>query len=302
MAPKGFFGDRSPGVAAASQQALEAASADPTLLQGTFVTEPEAHPGFVAWGNDPVYKAWLPHIERPIAPVKELRGKVLQPVVCATLFGGLSSERQVYKLHGLPTHWAFSCDKKHNCVAWSELNFTRADVHYMDALDFLESDSGRDLFSGGELKDLKQFCGLVDILFVSTSCKPYSSARTGRKSGGSQAHEDTNLIKAFFRAAKLVKPGAMIFEQVFGFSLSESTSDPRSPLQQFLEQCDEELPDYERTVFVIDGDLFLVFIRHRIYIIFIRKDYGGAESLEIVKVIVQVDQNYLCIFYTRAFK
>ena len=142
------------------------------------------------------------------------------------------------------------------------------------------------------MKDLKDFDGQVDILFVSTSCKPYSSARTGRKSQGCTDHGDTRLIKAFFRAAKLVKPAAIVFEQVYGFALSESRTEERSPLQLFLDESAQELPDYEHTVFIVEGDLLLVFLRHRIYIIYIRRDCGGGKSLEMLKVIVEVHKNY----------
>ncbi len=291
IAPKGWLsGDCSPGAASSSGEGRETASAAPAMLQGPFVESPVV--ARRPWEGDSVYQEWVPDIEEPMKPVKELRGEFLEPLVCATLFGGLSSERQVLKLHSVPSTWAFSCDIKPASVAWAELNYSRPGVHYMDALDFLASDSGRDLFSGQELKDLKDFFGTIDILFVSTSCKPYSSARTGRKTKGSRMHDDTKLIKAFFKAAKLVRPGVIVFEQVYGFALSESVSDPQSPLLQFLADCDTELPDYARTIFVVDGDLFLVFVRHRIYIVFIHHNYGGTESLELLKMIVKVERNY----------
>ena len=80
--------DPCPAVNAASQQRVDTVSVDPSLLQGPFVSEPVAHPGFVAWQADPVYRAWLPHIETPIAPLKQLCGQQVRPLVCATLFGG----------------------------------------------------------------------------------------------------------------------------------------------------------------------------------------------------------------------
>ncbi len=53
-----------------------------------------------------MYQEWVPDIEEPMKPVKELRGEFLVPLGCATLFGGLSLERQVLKLHSVPSTWA----------------------------------------------------------------------------------------------------------------------------------------------------------------------------------------------------
>ncbi len=268
----------SPGVASA------AAALEPPQALGEPVTRKP-------WETDGIYSQWVGDIEEPLEPLKQMRGDFLEPINCATLFGGLSSERQVLKLHSVPNTWAFSSDKKHKAVAFGEANFPRPAVHFMDALDFLDSDEGRDLFSGGELRDLKQFLNKVDILFVSTSCKPYSSARTGRKSRGTDDHDDVRLIKAFFKVAQSVVPGAIVFEQVYGFALSESKSEKKSPLQHFLADCDELLPDYRRAVFVIEGDLVLVFVRHRIYVIFIHNNYGGKASLDLLKAIVKASRN-----------
>ena len=93
--------DPCPAVNAASQQRVDTVSVDPSLLQGPFVSEPVAHPGFVAWQADPVYRAWLPHIETPIAPLKQLCGQQVRPLVGATLFGGA-----LIGAENLPTAWA----------------------------------------------------------------------------------------------------------------------------------------------------------------------------------------------------
>ncbi len=241
------------------------------------------------WEKDPVYSEWVPYIDKPLEAMRDVRGDFLRDVNMATLFGGVSSERKCVQLFSIPHKWCFSCDKKATAIAFSDMNFSRPDVHFIDGLDFLESDEGRNLFEGNEMASLKQFVNAIDILFVSTSCRPFSSARSKRKSEGSANHEDMRLLDVFFRAVLIIKPGCIVFEQVFGFALSESVDDPVSPMQRFLERCEQELKEYEWATFAVDGDMYLIFVRHRIFIIFVRKDYGGKDTLEAVKMIVKAN-------------
>ena len=150
------------------------------------------------WEADRIYAQWVPDIENIVAPVKALRGKQLEPLGCATLFGGLSSERQNSKLFSIDARWHFTCDKKLASVAWSELNFSRPTVHFMDGLDFLQSAEGQNLFTPGQKQSLAQFRNKVDTLYVSSSCRPYAMSRSKRKSAGCEGHEDVRLLDSFF--------------------------------------------------------------------------------------------------------
>ena len=239
------------------------------------------------WTGDAVYEQWCPLIDESLEPLRELRGEFQRNLNCASLYGGCSSEKQVYKLFSVPASWLFSCDKKPASVGFNELNHPRSDVHFIDALEFLESDEGRDLYDGYALKSLKQWLNTIDVLFVSTSCQPFSTARPKRRSEGTASHDDVKLIDSFFRVVKETSPAAIVFEQVFGFCLSESKTDPRSPLQEFLDRCDTECPEFERTVFVADGDTHLVVVRHRLFIIFVRRNAGGRDSLVALKAVVK---------------
>ena len=272
--------------------ASSGSAADTAASATSPVTQPEVAPR-KPWEVDPVYSQWVGHIEAPMEPVRALRGAFTDTLKCATLFGGLSSERKSIQLHNIPNTWMFTADKKHSAIQFSDQNFERASVHYLDALNFIDSLEGKDLYSGGEFRSLKEFFMKVDVLFVSTSCRPFSAARSKRKSEGTSSHDDHKLLDAFFRVTVAVQPLAMIFEQVFGFALSESTKDPTSPLQRFLERCDIELANFERTVFITDGSVWLVFARHRIYIVFIRSDAGGKMSMEALKAIVKADDTQI---------
>ena len=53
------------------------------------------------------------------------------------------------------------------------------------------------------------------------------------------------------------------------------------------------MPEYSYTVFVCDGDCFLVLVRHGLYVIFIHKRYGGKASLDALKQVVHLSTNFL---------
>ena len=87
-------------------------------------------------------------------------------------------------------------DRKKNAINLMMDNFQeQAEHHYMDANDFLADTAGKCYWHEGR-------CPLnvdnlwLDILFVSTSCKPFSMARTNRRVG-TQGHDDINCIPSF---------------------------------------------------------------------------------------------------------
>ena len=267
---------------ASSSNMVESHSAPPTDADAT---------ARKAWQGDRVYEQWCPHIEDPMAPARALRGEFLDEVGCGSLFNGLSSDRKVYDLFSIPTRWHFSSDNKGTSIAFNEANFPMPEHHFIDGLDWLQSDEARDLFTGLEPKKLTDFLGKVRIMFVSTSCRPYAMCRSKRKSEGSSTHEDVKLIDSFFRAVLLVEPDAVCFEQVFGFALSESTSDAESPLKKFLDRAQQDILQYARCVFYIEGDTFLPLCRHRVYVIFVHQRAGGASSMRALKAVVKAVSN-----------
>ena len=87
-----------------------------------------------------------------MAPARALRGEFLDEVGYGSLFNGLSSDRKVYDLFSIPTRWHFSSDNKGTSIAFNEANFPRPEHHFIDGLDWLQSDEARDLFTGLEPK------------------------------------------------------------------------------------------------------------------------------------------------------
>ena len=259
----------------------------PTAGEGQSATPQPAKFGEEPWRKTPVYKNWVPHVSGPLEKLRQKRGPWLRPLQCATLFGGLSPERKVAELFGIPCKWRFTLDKKDAAIAFSERNFERAEFHFVEALDIIGTDGARDLYSG-VMVDLKRFEGQIDVLLISTSCKPYSTVRSSRHSEGTEQHEDSRLQEVFHHVLKVVKPAAWIYEQVFGFALPESKKDTQSPLQKMLLRIETESPEYQPTVFFADGKLLAVLVRHRVYVVGTNVRAGGRISLEALKHIVKV--------------
>ena len=179
---------------------------------------------------DPVYKQWVPRLRKSVRPLADVAGPFTRRLKAASLFGACQSERKVLELMRVPVDWLFTCDKKPCTMCFSEDAFSRADHHFMDAMSFLENTDeliAERLYHRGpcSLKDVPPM--LLDLLFVSTSCRPYSKARTGRAAGTSD-HDDVRCIDVFFVVFKHVKPKACLFEQVFGFAMAESKYDKES--------------------------------------------------------------------------
>ena len=246
------------------------------------------------WQQDAIYASYCSYIHEGTEPLRKLRGSFQRLPRCASLFGGLNSDRKILGLHGIPTTWLFTCDKKEASIAFSEKNFSRAESHFVDALDFLEigpdgrQGRGRDLYAKGMArKQLRSWKHLVDVLYVSTSCAPYSVTRTGRRTIGTQGHEDTNLLDTVFVALEEVEPKSVVFEQVYGFCLRESPSQPRSPLQSFLNRLEAKHSQYKAITFLADGKQMLVLLRHRVFVVMIHEDAGGNGSIDILKSVVK---------------
>jgi hypothetical protein len=193
----------------------------------------------------------------------------------------------VAELFGVPCKWRFTLDKKDAAIAFSERNFERAEFHFVEALDIIGPDGAKDLYSGC-MVDLKRFEGHVGVLFISTSCKPYSTVRNSRHSGGTEQHEGAGPQEVFHHVLKVVKPAAWIYEQVFGFALPESRKDKESPLQKMMLRIETECPEFQATVCFADGKLLAVLVRHRVYVVGTNVRAGGRISLEAIKHIVKV--------------
>ena len=137
------------------------------------------------------------------------------------------------------------------------------------------------------LKSIINKYGEINVLFGSMSCKPYSIVRNARKKEGARSHDDARCVDAFWWIFDAVRPLTLVFEQVFGFALAESMLETESPLNVLLKTFPELFPEYAVCVFYQEGDVRLVFVRHRLYVVANRKSAGGQDSLEMLKVVVK---------------
>lgn len=241
--------------------------------------------------TDPIYKLWVPRISRVTDKLRSLTGGFTRQLKCATLFGGLSSERKVTELFGIPCRWRFTCDVKESVIGFNEDNYVRADHHYMDASQWLNDNPAEGtqcLYHDREPCSLEEFVDDIDVLFVTESCKPFSMSRTGRMAKGVESHPDYKLFKVTTKLIKKLRPKALLFEQVFGFTKAKSSSDAETPLAEFIQFLSEELGGlYDIVVFFTDGGVFIILTRHRVFVLALLKSCGGKEALERLKLIVQ---------------
>ena len=251
--------------------------------------------------RDKVYLQWVPQIAgvyRPLTSGRSFRRKVR----AACMYNGCWPERRVHELFGIPTHWLFTMDKKDSAIAFCLDNYAdQADHHFTNAMDFVEHCvDGECLWHNGRC-GMSTDAGFLDVLYVSTSCKPYSMARVGRRSGGTTDHDDSSCVAAFLKVLVTLEPKCVLFEQVFGFALRESSQDPRSPLSKMLDEIRAKAPDYQIMVFFARGSTHMILDRHRVYICMVHNRHGGARSLFGVKKFVKANSYSVLIRYSSRF-
>ena len=154
-------------------------------------------------------------------------------------------------------------------------------------MQLIDSSSATDVYSGEQVDFEEIVDGTMDVLVITTSCRPFSKTRSGR-ADGTEDHEDHRLLDIGLSMVEMTKPRLVIFEQVHGFALAESKTDKVSPLEHFLAQVKEELPEYLHQVFFCNGNAFLCLERHRVYLIFMHSDFAGAggDAMELVKTVI----------------
>ena len=137
-----------------------------------------------------------------------------------------------------------------------------------------------------DLKSIPPFH--VDILFVSESCRPYSRAGMNRmKDGAVEGHEDYFHTESILSVMDAVKPKCVIFEQVWGFALATSSADSTSPLQKLVEELKQRFSDWELGIFIVSGNVFMVLVRHRLFLVLVHQCAGGAETMAMMKRVVE---------------
>ena len=252
------------------------------ILDGQFSA---AHQAFIS--ADPIYNKWVPYIYQPLNGLRQSRGRFVRPIRAASMFSGCSSDKKVYDLFQLPVDWMFTNDNKVGAQSFMLSHFeSQAKYHVIDAMD-LFTESFDCLFNIEAVPVSKLTEEKLDVLFVSTSCKPFSKAQSKRHLG-TTTHSDYACQDAFWHMLSILMPLSVIYEQVFGFALAESVDDPESPLAKFLSRIATEYPCYEAVTFFAQGSLYLSLLRHRVYVILVHKAAGGRmvvnKLIDYVKV------------------
>ena len=193
------------------------------------------------------------------------------------------------QLFNVPAHFVFQSENRPECLSFVASHFGGlADHVFIDADDFGKQEECRgrcmmhdfnecSLDNMGELE--------IDVLFASFSCNPYTTIRTSRRSG-TKEHKEAHHQELFLKVWERVRPKAVVMEQVFGYAMAESTQDKTTPLQHLIAKVGTMFPQWGVSVFYMHGNTFMIFVRHRIYMVALHESAGGSVSLEMLKRIV----------------
>ena len=238
---------------------------------------------------------WSKPLCSALRPVRLMRGNVLRNLRVASLCTGLGPEAHVFAHLKLPADFVFTSDNKVAAYQFTRANGPCATHHFVNA---------REVFDGsGSLCgtcanhymakcNITDLIGTIDILISGVSCKPYTMARTGRFDGqGSNDHSEIGLIHAFVDAVRRLRPLLAVFENVCGMMMPTSRSDPKSPLQYFVEDCAKQLHGYHIVVFLLNANSYTVFHRRRLYLLFISEAAGGKRAAADATCFVKAQSN-----------
>ena len=115
------------------------------------------------------------------------------------MFEGLKSDAKVLKLFGVPHTFLAGCEKSGSALAFAADHFTdesdKVEHQFIEGKDFLEGDGTEGTciahdFSTCTLGYLMKL--YIDVMFVSSPCRPYTRSRSKRMSEGTQNHEDSS--------------------------------------------------------------------------------------------------------------
>ena len=272
---------------------------------------PEAESG-VSHDRDDIYQLYVPDLQNPMKRVKDSRGKQLRSIRIATACSGLAPESKFDITVKLKHTSEWTCDSKESSWRFIEANGPVEGHHFVD---FRELAASIDLSCPGKAKvqgrcarhefqqcTVELEIGELDSFHAGVSCKPYSVARSDRASG-TKSHRDAWCMDAFLSLVSGVRPRTALLENVHGFIMPESKSDPTSPLKRFLAAAAEQCPTYSIQTFRLPGTTFLHFSRRRVFVCMIDNHSGGDLAVDRLKRYVtercsrQCDRNSVGMMY-----
>ena len=228
----------------------------------------------------------------PLEQVRRFRGPVLHAHCMASVCTGAGPESQIDNVLEVQTRHFFTCDIKATAFRWIEANGPASEHHFVDVREMACSIeqllNGKIRIQARCARHGMQICtvditpGELHMLTAGISCKPFSNARTGRRSG-TTAHRDEDLFQHCIRLVKALQPGILLLENVHGIIFPESKLNKSSPLNRFLKAFKDENPLYHVIVFVVTGKLWLVQSRKRVYVAFFHERVGGSHAAFLAK-------------------
>ena len=236
--------------------------------------------------NGAIYDLYQPHIVNPLKDIRDARGQQERPLIIASCCSGMAPESRFGQLLDLDLKHIWTNDIKASSYRWIQSNGPDAPHHWADMCEMADK---------MEIKDehiiIKAKCvhhgttceqvvekGEMDCLSCGASCKPFSLPRHGRLTLGSKAHKDEKLIAKWAELLGASESKTGLLENVAGFMLPESASDPASPLKRLIEYMSEVAPEYSIVSIILQGSTYMVFSRRRIYVCAIHKSVGGAAA------------------------
>ena len=240
-------------------------------------------------------------ITEPLKKIREIRGPLLEELTMASGCTGTGPESLLPAITALDVRHEFTCDLKSSawlfiknncdigdkCHHYLDLNALLADARCVDASGN-EVDPSSPLkvgthISGRCARHEMDVCGhfiaktALDGCFAGISCKPYSLARTGRRSG-TKAHADATLLETFVLIMGMLEPVYAMLENVWGFCLPESKLSKQSPLMRLMLFAERYAPQFLPVVVIMQGTTFMHFTRRRVYVTFFNIERGGREA------------------------
>ena len=242
-----------------------------------------AAPPVVASGDDKT-QVWTSHQKRDLAKRRRRRGKQVRKVQSASFCTGLGPEEEVWKHADIEFDSLFGIENKACAVQFLLMQRTLGCL-FTDLRDVIDNAGGYCAKHGYGWCSFRQFyTKAMDMLVAGISCRPYSMARTGRRTNDVSEHRDHWMSEAFIAMLLNCQPALAVMEQVIGFIMrSRGLGDNRfttDPLKAFIQRLDEcgVLCMYSLKVFVVTGSGYLAQLRNRVYILFVHLRAGGNRA------------------------
>ena len=238
---------------------------------------------------DDQYKLWMTPLLEVLQPLISARGKQLRPVNMGSHCTALCSEFKVLELFNIKSWFPYVCDHTERSFFWIQSNGPERPCHFCDMRELISTRGGY-CFEHGQRCELSEADSFnADAHVNGTSCKPFSMVNQYRHVGaGSAAHSEADLMWYHIHYLLKEQPLTSLLENVFGFLIRESKTQENSPLQQFLDVAKRKVGHlYSIQVFYLDASCFLVYTRRRVWIHFMHKAAGGAQSHALMASVVK---------------